>query len=91
MSLERSRQIVDDPHGNDSGVFGSRNDHVIYQSTTEPTAAPPSMLESMKRVLGQVVGTASNNSSLLLDSSIHDTDNLLHNNTRPSISIMSSR
>uniref|UniRef100_A0A1A9VIG0 Uncharacterized protein n=1 Tax=Glossina austeni TaxID=7395 RepID=A0A1A9VIG0_GLOAU len=65
---------------------GSRrpsNGQAIYQSTTEPTG-PTSMLESMKRVLGQVVGSTTNAVS-------HDTDDLLNNtNGRQAIIISSS-
>ncbi|KAI9582626.1 hypothetical protein GQX74_011843 [Glossina fuscipes] len=65
---------------------GSRrpsNGQAIYQSTTEPTG-PTSMLESMKRVLGQVVGSTTNAAS-------HDTDDLLNNtNGRQAIIISSS-
>lgn len=92
MSLEKSSEIEDEMNGVvGGGTYGYRNGHVIYQSTTEPTA-PPSMLDSMKRVFGQVVGSATNGGSLLLgSSSTPDTDNLLLNGTRSPISIIGSR
>lgn len=43
----------------------------IYQSTTEPTG-PPSVFESVKRAIGQVVGT----------NGAQDTDDLLTNSGR---------
>lgn len=59
------------------------NGQAIYQSTTEPTG-PTSMLESMKRVLGQVVGSTTNAVS-------HDTDDLLNNTNGRQAIIISSR
>ncbi|CAD7015202.1 unnamed protein product [Ceratitis capitata] len=53
---------------NTNGHVGSSGG-AIYQSTTEPTG-PQSVFESMKRAIGQVVGTSGNGTA-------QDTDDLL--------------
>lgn len=54
----------------------------IYQSTTEPTG-PHSVFESMKRAIGQVVGTTNGSSQ--------DTDDLLTTTNGRQATIVGSR
>lgn len=51
------------------GSGANNNGQSIYQSTTEPTG-PVSVFESVKRAIGQVVGTNTND---------QDSDDLLNN------------